>query len=97
MNLYDMQDHIQNLTGLVGSKQASLQTLYKSLGLNYEEERVKKAINKAKREKLNNELFWAKEKAEEAKKRVQELSDKKALLEAEEQVKKLESQLKDLV
>jgi hypothetical protein len=61
-----------------------------------EEERVKKAINKAKREKLNNELFWAKEKAEQAKKRVQELSDKKALLKADEQVKKLESQLKDL-
>ena len=41
MNLYDLQDYIGNLTGLVGSKQASVQTLYKSLGLNYEDERVK--------------------------------------------------------
>ena len=41
MNLYDLQDYIGNITGLVGSKQASLQTLYRSLGLNYEDERVK--------------------------------------------------------
>ena len=41
MNLYDLQDYIANITGLVSAKQASLQTLYRSLGLNYEEERVK--------------------------------------------------------
>lgn len=41
MNLYDLQDYIGNITGLVGSKQASLQTLYRSLGLNYEDEKVK--------------------------------------------------------
>jgi intein/homing endonuclease len=41
MNLYDLQDYISNITGLVSSKQVSLQTLYKSLGLNYEDERVK--------------------------------------------------------
>lgn len=41
MNLYDLQDYIGNITGLVSAKQASLQTLYRSLGLNYEEERVR--------------------------------------------------------
>jgi len=62
-----------------------------------EEERVKKAINKAKREKINQELYWAREKAEEARKRIQQLSDQKALLKAESDVQKLEAQLKDLV
>jgi hypothetical protein len=41
MNLYDLSDYIQNITGLVGSKQASVQTLYRSLGLNYDDEKVK--------------------------------------------------------
>jgi hypothetical protein len=40
MNLYDLQDYIENITGLVSAKQASLQTLYRSLGLNYQEERI---------------------------------------------------------
>lgn len=41
MNLYDLQDYITNITGLVSTKQASLQTLYRSLGLNYQEERIR--------------------------------------------------------
>lgn len=41
LNLYDLQDYITNITGLVSTKQASLQTLYRSLGLNYEEERIR--------------------------------------------------------
>lgn len=41
MNLYDLQDYIQNITGLISNKQASVQTLYRSLGLNYEDETVK--------------------------------------------------------
>ncbi len=41
MNLYDLQDYIGNITGLLSQKQVSLQTVYRSLGLNYEEERVK--------------------------------------------------------
>lgn len=41
MNLYDLQDYISNLASLVTAKQVSLQTLYRSLGLNYEEERTK--------------------------------------------------------
>lgn len=41
MNLYDLQDYIQNITGLVSQKQASLQTLYRSLGLSYQDEIVK--------------------------------------------------------
>lgn len=41
MNLYDLQDYISNVTGMVSSKQASVQTLYRSMGLNYEDEKVK--------------------------------------------------------
>lgn len=41
MNLYDLQDYISSISSLVASKQASLQTLYRSLGLNYKEERKK--------------------------------------------------------
>lgn len=41
MNLYDLQDYISNISSLVTAKQVSLQTLYRSLGLNYEEERQK--------------------------------------------------------
>lgn len=39
MNLYDMNDYIQSISALVGNKQISLHTLYRSLGLSYEEER----------------------------------------------------------
>jgi hypothetical protein len=41
MNLYDLQDYISNISGLVTTKQVSLQTLYRSLGLNYEDEKKK--------------------------------------------------------
>lgn len=41
MNLYDLQDYIGNITGLLAQKQVSLQTVYKSLGLSYDDERVK--------------------------------------------------------
>jgi hypothetical protein len=41
MNLYDLQDYISNISSLVTAKQVSLQTLYRSLGLNYEDERRK--------------------------------------------------------
>lgn len=54
MNLYDLQDYITNITGLAQNKQVSLQTLYRSLGLNYEEERIKirqEIINETIREK----------------------------------------------
>jgi hypothetical protein len=50
MNLYDLQDYIASLTGLLGQKQVSVQTVFRSLGLNYEEEKVKlrqEAINDA--------------------------------------------------
>lgn len=39
MNLYDMQDYINSISNFVGNKQVSLQTLHRSLGLSYEEER----------------------------------------------------------
>lgn len=55
MNLYDLQDYIGNITGLLGTKQVSLQTVYKSLGLNYEEERIKQ------RKEMINEAIALKE------------------------------------
>jgi hypothetical protein len=39
MNLYDMNDYVQNIANLVGNKQISVHTLYRSLGLSYDEER----------------------------------------------------------
>jgi len=59
MNLYDLQDYIGNISGLVGNKQVSLQTLYKSLGLNYQDEIVKmrqEMINDAIRMKEEQSL-----------------------------------------
>jgi hypothetical protein len=59
MNLYDLQDYISNISGLVTAKQVSLQTLYRSLGLNYEEERQKmrnEAINDAIRQREEQAL-----------------------------------------
>ncbi len=38
MNLYDMNDYTSSIGQYVGNKQVSLQTLYRSLGLSYEEE-----------------------------------------------------------
>jgi len=38
MNLWDIGDYISNLSSYVSSKQVSIQTLYRSLGLSYEEE-----------------------------------------------------------
>jgi len=59
MNLYDLQDYISNVSSLVTAKQVSLQTLYRSLGLNYEEERQKmrkEAINDAVRQREEQAL-----------------------------------------
>lgn len=52
MNLYDMSDYIQNISQFVGNKQVSLQTLYRSLGLSYEEE-----IARLKEESVNEAIF----------------------------------------
>lgn len=41
MNLYDLSDYIQTTTGLLSTQQCSLQTIYRSIGLNYEEEKRK--------------------------------------------------------
>lgn len=38
MNLYDVMDYVQNLSGYVTAKQVSRHTLYRSLGISYEEE-----------------------------------------------------------
>lgn len=38
MNLYDVMDYVQNLSNYVTSKQVSKHTLYRSLGISYEEE-----------------------------------------------------------
>jgi len=59
MNLYDMQEYIQNISSLVTSRQVSVQTLYRSLGLNYEDERAKmrqEAINEAIRQREEQAL-----------------------------------------
>ena len=50
MNLYDLQDYISNISNLVGTNQASVHTLYRSLGLNYKDEQKmmrQEAIDKA--------------------------------------------------
>jgi len=59
MNLYDLQDYVANISSLVTTKQASLQTLYRSLGLSYEDERKKlreEAINDAIRQREEGAL-----------------------------------------
>lgn len=61
-----------------------------------EDDRVKKAAIKRKKEKLNNELFWAKENEKGAKAKVKALSDQKALLKAQLEVQKIENELKSL-
>lgn len=38
MNLYDVMDYVQNLSNYVANKQISKHTLYRSLGISYEEE-----------------------------------------------------------
>ena len=38
MNLYDMADYVSTISAFVNNKQVSLQTLYRSLGLSWEEE-----------------------------------------------------------
>jgi len=55
MNLYDMGDYIQQVGQFVGNKQVSLQTLHRSLGLSYEEER------RRIREEMIDEQVFAKE------------------------------------
>ena len=55
MNLYDMADFIQSVGQFVGNKQVSLQTLHRSLGLSYEEER------RRIREEMIDEQIFAKE------------------------------------
>jgi hypothetical protein len=39
MNLYDMMDYVGQISQFVGTQQVSLQTLYRSIGLSYEEEK----------------------------------------------------------
>jgi len=55
MNLYDMADFITSIGTFVGNKQISLQTLHRSLGLGYEDER------RRIREEMIDEQIFAKE------------------------------------
>jgi hypothetical protein len=55
MNLYDMADFITSIGQFVGNKQISLQTLHRSLGLGYEDER------RRIREEMIDEQIFAKE------------------------------------
>lgn len=52
MNLYDMSDYIQGISQFVSNKQVSLQTLHRSLGLSYEEER-----KRLKEEAIDDAMF----------------------------------------
>lgn len=61
-----------------------------------EDDRVKKAAIKRKKEKLNNELYWAKENEKGVKAKIKSLSDQKALLKAQLEVQKIENELKSL-
>lgn len=59
MNLYDMTDYIQSVGPFVSNKQISLQTLYRSLGLSYDEEKRRlreEAIDEAIRIKEGESL-----------------------------------------
>ena len=49
MNLYDMNDYIQSISAFVSDNKVSVQTLYRSLGLSYEEEQ-----RRLKEELINN-------------------------------------------
>lgn len=55
MNLYDVSDYVNSINTYVGNKQISLHTLYRSLGLSYEEER------RRLREESMNDAIFAKE------------------------------------
>lgn len=57
MNLYDLSDYVNAINTYVGSKQISVQTLCRSLGLSYEEEQ------KRLREEAINEAIFNKEKS----------------------------------
>lgn len=80
INLYDMNDYIQALGNYVDKERISLQTLYRSLGLNYGDE-----IRKIREEMVQTSIL-AKEKAELEKKTLTELraitSDKPIMEEA---------------
>jgi preprotein translocase subunit Sss1 len=52
MNLYDMADFITSVGQFVGNQQVSLQTLHRSLGLSYEEER-----RRIREEMIDNQIF----------------------------------------
>jgi len=52
MNLYDMNDYVQQISTFVGNKQVSIQTLHRSLGLSYEEER-----RRIREEMIDDQIF----------------------------------------
>jgi hypothetical protein len=52
LNLYDLNDYINSISQFVKDKQVSLQTLYRTLGLSYEEER-----RRLKEEAIDSAVF----------------------------------------
>ena len=52
MNLYDMGDYTNSISQFVGNKQVSIQTLYRALGLSYEEE-----ISRLREESVNEAIL----------------------------------------
>lgn len=69
LNLYDMSDYIQGISQFVTDKKVSMQTLHRSLGLSYEEER------RRLREELVDESIFSKEQQILANMRLSELSN----------------------
>lgn len=69
LNLYDMADYIQSISQFVTDKKVSMQTLHRSLGLSYEEER------RRLREELVDESIFSKEQQILANMRLSELSN----------------------
>ena len=61
-----------------------------------EEDRVKKAALKRKKEEISKQLYWAKREQEKAEIKVRQLSDQKEALLAKQKVEKLEEELKSL-
>ena len=69
LNLYDMSDYIQSISQFVTDKKVSMQTLHRSLGLSYDEER------RRLREELVDESIFSKEQQILANMRLSELSN----------------------
>lgn len=81
MNLYDMTDYVSSISNFVGSKDVSKHTLYRTLGLSYEEER-----NKIRQEAIDEAIFLKEQEAMQGMRlsELRNLDPEKAIPEPEE-------------